>query len=93
MRITVQIPLNLDVKIREHLSLGDTETVRHLLLDVLEPEVEALINNEPPPLSAEEFAALADELVDKFMEFVGEDCPPLSAHAVSRAGIYGEPEP
>lgn len=93
MRITVQIPPNLDVKIREHLSLGDTETVRHLLLDVLEPEVEALINNEPPPLSAEEFAALADELVDKFMEFVGEDCPPLSAHAVSRAGIYGEPEP
>ena len=92
MRITVQIPPNLDVKIREHLSLGDTETVRHLLLDVLEPEVAALINNEPPPLSAEEFAALADELVDKFMEFVGEDCPPLSAHAVSRAGIYGEPE-
>ena len=93
MRITVQIPPNLDVKIREHLSLGDTETVRHLLLDVLEPEVAAHINNEPPPLSAEEFAALADELVDKFMEFVGEDCPPLSAHAVSRAGIYGEPEP
>ena len=92
MRITVQIPSNLDVKIREHLSLGDTETVGHLLLDVLEPEVAALINNEPPPLSAEEFAALADELVDKFMEFVGEDCPPLSAHAVSRAGIYGEPE-
>jgi len=92
MRITVQIPPNLEVKIREHLSLGDTETVHHLLLDVLEPEVEALINNKPPPLSAEEFAALADELVDKFMEFVGEDCPPLSEHAVSRAGIYGEPE-
>ena len=92
MRITVQIPPNLEVKIREHLSFGDTETVRHLLLDVLEPEVEALINNKPPPLSAEEFAALADEFVDKFMEFVGEDCPPLSEHAVSRAGIYGEPE-
>ena len=92
MRITVQIPPNLEVKIREHLSFGDTETVRHLLLDVLEPEVEALINNKPPPLSAEEFAARADELVDKFMEFVGEDCPPLSEHAVSRAGIYGEPE-
>ena len=92
MRITVQIPPNLEVKIREHLSFGDTETVRHLLLDMLEPEVEALINNEPPPLSAEEFASLADELVDKFMEFVGEDCPPLSEHAVSRAGIYGEPE-
>ena len=32
--------------------------------------------------------ALADELADKFMEFVGPDCPPLSDHAVSREGIY-----
>lgn len=92
MRITVQIPLNLDVKIREHLSIGDTEAVRHLLLKVVQPEVENFINNEPPPLSAEEFAVLADQLVDTFMEYVGEDCPPLSDYAVRRAGIYGEPE-
>ena len=32
--------------------------------------------------------ALADELSDKFMEFVGPDRPPLSDHAVSREGIY-----
>lgn len=32
--------------------------------------------------------ALADELADKFMEFVGPDCPPLSDYAVSREGIY-----
>ena len=31
---------------------------------------------------------LADELTDKFMEFVGPDCPPLSDYAVSREGIY-----
>ena len=32
--------------------------------------------------------ALADELADKFMEFVGPDCLPLSDYAVSREGIY-----
>ncbi len=32
--------------------------------------------------------ALADELSDKFMEFAGPDCPPLSDYAVSREGIY-----
>ena len=32
--------------------------------------------------------ALAGELSDKFMEFVGPDRPPLSDHAVSREGIY-----
>ena len=32
--------------------------------------------------------ALADELADKFMEFAGPDCPPLSDYAVSREGIY-----
>ncbi len=31
---------------------------------------------------------LADELSDKFMEFAGPDCPPLSDYAVSREGIY-----
>ena len=92
MRITLQIPLNLDVKIREHLSIGDTEAVCQLLLEVIQPEVENFINNGPPPLSAEEFAVLADQLVDAFMGYVGEDCPPLSDYAVSRAGIYGEPE-
>ena len=32
--------------------------------------------------------ALADELSDKFVEFVGSDSPSLSDHAASREGIY-----
>lgn len=32
--------------------------------------------------------ALADEMANKFMEFVGPGRPPLSNHAVSREGIY-----
>ena len=39
-------------------------------------------------LSHEKFAALADELAEKFMEFVGPDFQPLSDYAVSREGIY-----
>lgn len=39
-------------------------------------------------LSLEEFEALADELADKFMEFVGPDFQPLSDYAMSREGIY-----
>lgn len=39
-------------------------------------------------LSLEEFDTLADELADKFMEFVGPDVKPLSDYAISREGIY-----
>ena len=39
-------------------------------------------------LSLEEFDTLADELADKFMEFVGSDVKPLSDYAISREGIY-----
>ena len=39
-------------------------------------------------LSLEEFDALADELADKFMEFVGPDAQPLSDYAMIREGIY-----
>ena len=39
-------------------------------------------------LSLEEFDTLADELADKFMEFVDPDVKPLSDYAISREGIY-----
>ncbi len=39
-------------------------------------------------LSLEEFDAIADELADLFMEFVGPDFQPLSDYAMSREGIY-----
>ena len=51
--------------------------------DGTEPSVE---NNRR--LSLEEFDKLADELADKFMEFVGPDFQPLSDYAMSREGIY-----
>ena len=40
------------------------------------------------PLSDDKFEALADQLADDFMDYVGPDCPPLSDYAVSRKGLY-----
>ena len=47
-----------------------------------------ILAEENPRLSHEEFEALADELVGKFMEFVGPDFESLSDYAMSREGIY-----
>ena len=44
--------------------------------------------NNNPQLSDDEFEALADQLADEFMVYVGPDCPPLSDYAVSREGLY-----
>lgn len=91
MTITVQIPSDIERQIREKVSCGDTDTVRHLLLEVLDPIVEALMNNNiPSKLSDDEFEALLDKLADEFMTYVGPDCPPLSDYAVSREGLYEE---
>lgn len=44
--------------------------------------------DDNPRLSHEEFEILADELAEKFMEFVGPDFESLSDYAMSREGIY-----
>ncbi|MDE0553331.1 MAG: hypothetical protein OXI24_03895 [Candidatus Poribacteria bacterium] len=44
--------------------------------------------NNTTQLSDDKFEALADELADEFMEYVGPDCPPLSNYAVTREGLY-----
>ena len=87
MTITVQIPPDIERQIRKSVSLGEIDAVRHLLLEVLEVEVETLMSNNPQ-LSDDEFEALADQLADEFMVSVGPDCPPLSDYAMSREGLY-----
>ena len=49
---------------------------------------ENVSTNNNQRLSLEEFDAIADELADLFMEFVGPDFQPLSDYAMSREGIY-----
>ncbi len=58
-----------------------------LLLEVPEDIDDSSVDNNQQ-LSLEEFDALADELADLFLEFVGTDVKPLSDYAISREGIY-----
>ena len=87
MTITVHITPDIEKQVQENISLGDTDAVRRLLVEALEPTVDALMNNKPQ-LSVEEFEMKLDQLVDEFMACVGPDVPPLSDYAVSREGIY-----
>ena len=87
MTITVYITPDIEKQVQENISLGDTDAVRRLLVEALEPTVDALMNNKSQ-LSAEEFEIMLDRLAEKFMEYVGPDVPPLSDYALSREGIY-----
>lgn len=87
MTITVHITPDIEKQVQENISLGDTDAVRRLLVEALEPTVDALMNNKPQ-LSVEEFEIMLDRLAEKFMEYVGPDVPPLSDYALSREGIY-----
>lgn len=88
--MTVQIPHDIEMKIYEKVSGGDTNAVHYLLLDIPIPKiVETWINkNAPSTLSNEEFKVLSDQLADKVMDYVGPNLPPLLDYAVSREGIY-----
>ncbi|MCI0495486.1 hypothetical protein L0Z72_10810 [candidate division KSB1 bacterium] len=90
MTITVQIPHDIELKIHEKVSRGDTKAVRKLLLDALVFSVveKSIIRSTPPKLSNEEYEVLADQLADEFMDYVGANFPHLSDYAVSREGIY-----
>ncbi len=87
MTITVYITPDIEKQVQENISLGDTDAVRRLLVEALEPTVDALMNNKPQ-LSVEELEIMLDRLAEKFMEYVGPDVPPLSDYALSREGIY-----
>ena len=90
MTITVQIPPDIETQIRENASLGNTETVRRLLLDALVPTVEALMKPNPQ-LSVDKLNALADEMADKFMRIRWSRLPPtLRLRSQPRRNIRGQ---
>jgi antitoxin ParD1/3/4 len=89
MTITIEILPDIEMQIRKHAAHGNVDVVRHLLMEALGPTVEALMRSHASSkLSNEEFEALADQLANEFMEYVGPNCPPLSDYAVSREGLY-----
>jgi antitoxin ParD1/3/4 len=88
MRITFELPAPVEEKVRECMARGDAVAVREVLAEALAPTVEALMLASQPPLSDEEFEALADQLADEMATDRGPDAKPLSDYAASREGIY-----
>jgi len=86
MQITLELPPDIEMRLRESAAHGDADAVRRLLVEVLTPTVEALLHETPTELTDVEFEAVADELT----ESLGSNVPTLSDYAVSRAGIYGD---
>jgi antitoxin ParD1/3/4 len=88
MQITLELSPDIEGRLRESVAHGDAEAVRHLLVEVLTPTVEALLQEMPTELTEAEFEAAADQLADELMVDLGPDTPSLSDYAVSREGIY-----
>lgn len=88
MQITLELSPDIEGRLRESVAHGDAEAVRRLLVEVLTPTVEALLQETPAELTDTEFEAVVDQLADELTTSLGPNVPSLSDHAVSRAGIY-----
>jgi len=88
MQITLELSTDIEVRLRESVAQGDGEAVRRLVVEVLTPTVEALLQEPPAELTDAEFEAVADHLADELTVSLGPNVPSLSDYAVSRAGIY-----
>jgi antitoxin ParD1/3/4 len=88
MQITLELSTDIEVRLRESVARRDTEAVRRLLVEILTPTVEALLQEPSAELTDAEFEAVADHLADELTVSLGPNIPSLSDYAVSRAGIY-----
>ena len=90
MIITLELPPDMEAKLREGAARQDEETVRRLLTEAVAPTVEALLRDpshgiarRADGLTDAEFESLADELVN-----MTPALPTLPDEAVSRESIY-----
>lgn len=90
MTITIDIPADVEQELRDLAARGDADAIRRVLVDVVAPTVEELLQEPPRELTLEEFEALADEMADLFDEAAGPHRSPLPPEALTRAGICGD---
>ena len=88
MKITLELPPEVEARLRESATRYDTDAVHRLLVEAFTPTVEALLRELPDALTNAEFEAVADQLADELTAYCGPNAPSLSDEAVSRAGIY-----
>lgn len=90
MTITLELPLEVQTRLRTKIAHRDTESIRQLLADTFAPTVVTLLQQNDLQMNADEFETTADLLADEFASYVKSTKPALSDYAVSRAGIYEE---
>ncbi|MBM3236100.1 hypothetical protein FJZ31_07345 [Candidatus Poribacteria bacterium] len=90
MTITLEIPFEIEVQLRESTVRGDIDAVRCLLVEALTPTMETLMCETPTELTDAEFEAIANQLADELIACTGPNPPSLSDYAVSRDGVYEE---
>ena len=88
MKITVELPPEIEAQLREGLTRRDTDTVRRLLVEAVTPIVESLLQDTPSELTDAEFERIADQLVDELAVCLGPNASSLSDYSISRQGIY-----
>ena len=81
MKITLELPPEVEARLRESAARYDADAMRRLL-------VEALLRELPDALTDTAFEAVADQLADELTACRRPNAPELSDYAVSRAGIY-----
>jgi hypothetical protein len=96
MRITLEIPPDIEAAARDRATSGDAADVQRLLEQAVAPAIQAavetLLSSKAPEnerradgVTDAEFEALADQLAA-----MTPGLPVLSEEAMSRAGIYGD---
>ena len=88
MKITLELPPDVEAQLRESIARRDADAVHHLLAEAFTPTVEALLRETPGELTDAEFEAVADQLADELTACLWPNTPSLSDYAVSREGIY-----
>lgn len=88
MKITLELPPDVEVQLCEGAARRDADTVRRLLMEALTPAVEAQLQEASDELTDAEFEPLVDQLASDLTAYLVSHAPSLSDYAVSRAGIY-----
>jgi antitoxin ParD1/3/4 len=88
MKITLELPPEIEAQLRESMTRHDADAVRRLLVEAVTPIVEALLRETSGELADAEFETVADQLADALAMCLGPNTPSLSDYAVSREGIY-----
>jgi hypothetical protein len=84
--VTLILPPERETEFRTSLALDDRHRAKEILVEAIEPTLDALLKDDPKD---KDFATIVAELDRITAEIFGPDGPPqLPDEALTRAGIY-----